>query len=690
MQEAPEAPSPTAAGVRRREGFSFAREREKQVRPRTERRLQFLARIALLWALAIVARLVYLQVVKHTYYRDLADGQQVRVLPIQAPRGMIADRKGRPLAVSLPADTVVVNPSRIPDVPMAARILASVLKLDQDELQAGIQKALSVPERRGFLCVKRRVSAEESERLKSMRVQWIEFRRESRRVYPNGRLASQLLGSVDEGERGNFGLELGMDEELSGVPGQERVVLDVHGRRVESRQTAEPQPGDRVTLTLDQNIQYVAEAALRETAQADNCPSGSVVVLRAGTNEVLAMASYPDFDPNLPATKQDLSQRTNIAISSPAEPGSVFKLITVGSAIDAGRVTPDTLINCGNGILNLFGRVIHEAKHGYGVLPVRGVLAKSSNIGAIQIGMRTGARGFYEYIRRFGVGSSTRLPLPHESGGRIRRVEKWEATSLASVAMGHEVSLTSMQLAVIGSVFTNGGDYLAPTLIQRQERSGKGPVRLPAAKSHPVIRPETANTMRLLAEEVVLRGTGGGARLNGYTSGGKTGSAQVFDFASGKYTHKYNASFVGFAPVTNPAVVIAVTLNGSSKFGGVVAAPVFKKVAEAALRALEIQRDIPEQLVEKKAPADPDELNDLALAELSTPAPDLLEMAGAGTLMAPRAPDFQGKSKRAVAEESRAAGIDVLLVGDGVARTQFPVAGAALAPGARVRVVFAR
>jgi cell division protein FtsI (penicillin-binding protein 3) len=706
MQERPEAPfqpgpahetSPAVDAATPRAIAGIARDGELRVRGRTERRLRIVARIGLVWALLIAGRLAYLQVYKYDHYRKLADNQQVRVIEIQAPRGTIADCKGRSLAVSVPLDTVVVNPTLVPDIPMAASILSSVLALDEAKLRAEIENARGDPGRSGFLRVKRRISPEESERLKNMRLDWIEFTRESKRVYPNRRLASHLLGSVDDGEQGNFGLELGMNDELSGVAGAERVVRDVRRRRVESRVTSEPQPGDRVTLTIDQNIQYAAEAALREAAEAERCPTGSVIVLRAGTNEVLAMANYPDFDPNQPATRQELSRRVNLAISSPVEPGSVFKLVTVSSAIDAGRVTPGTLINCGNGSLNMYGRVVHEARtRGYGVLPVSEVLAKSSNIGAIQIGMKLGVRTFYDYIRRFGIGSKTDLPLPYESGGRIRRAERWEATSIGSVSMGHEVSVTTVQLALACSVLTNGGAYLKPVLIKRQERPGKGLVAWPAPASRQVIKPETAIAMRRMAEEVVLHGTGTGARLKGYTSGGKTGSAQIFDYATGKYTHKYNASFAGFAPVTNPTIVVAVTLNGSSKFGGVVAAPVFKRVAEAALRALEVPRDIPEQLADSgKSAAGEDDKDDLALAELSRPALDLIETAtgedaGAGQLVAPRAPDFHGKSKRSVAEESRAVGVEVDLLGEGVARAQFPPAGAALAPGARVKVRFAR
>jgi cell division protein FtsI (penicillin-binding protein 3) len=706
MLEAPEAPvlveagresaAPPAAATPRAAAES-AREEQRRSRARTEKRLRMVARVALCWALIIAGRLTYLQVVRHGFYRDLAERQQVWMVEIAAPRGTVVDRLGRPLAVSLPAETVVVNPMLVPDLPMAARILASILSLDEARLRADLESARGNPGRSGFLRVKRRVSREESERLRALRLDWIEFRPGSRRVYPNQRLASHLIGCVNDAEEGNFGLELGLDDQLGGVPGLERVVHDVRGRRVESRVISEPQAGDRVTLTIDQNIQFAAEAALREAAEADGCPTGSVVVLRAGTNEILALANYPDFDPNQPATPEELSRRVNLAISSPTEPGSAFKLITVSAALDAGRVAPDTPIQCGNGTLSLYGRVIHEAKHGYGVLPVSGVLAKSSNIGAIQIGMRLGVRNFYDYIRRFGIGSRSGLPLPYESGGRVRRAEHWEATSIASVSMGHEVSLTTLQLALACSVFTNGGLYVRPTLIQKQERAGRAPFVPAAEPPRRVIQPETAITMRRLGEEVVLHGTGTGARLKGYTAGGKTGSAQIFDYAAGKYTHRYNASFVGFAPVTSPAIVVAVTLNGSSKFGGVVAAPVFKRVAEAALRVLGTPRDIPEQLLASRNQTGAEEdKNDLALAELSRPALEPAEAAeedpafGAGALLAPRMPNFRGKSKRAVAEEARAAGIEVDLVGDGVVRAQFPPPGAALAPGARVRVRFAQ
>jgi membrane peptidoglycan carboxypeptidase len=260
--------------------------------------------------------------------------------------------------------------------------------------------------------------------------------------------------------------------------------------------------------------------------------------------------------------------------------------------------------------------------------------------------------------------------------------------------MGHEVSVTTMQLALACSVLTNGGQYIAPTLIRRQERPGYGALELPSTPPRRVVKPETAIAMRRMAEEVVLHGTGGGARLKGYTSGGKTGSAQIFDRATGKYTHKYNASFAGFAPVTNPAVVIAVTLNGSSKFGGVVAAPVFRKVAETALRILEVPRDIPEQLAGAAKDEVPEEKDDVALAGLSTPDLEPLEAGSAETgpeqLVGPRSPDFVGLSRRAVAERSRASGIEVEMVGEGIARAQHPPAGAALLPNRRVKVRFAR
>jgi cell division protein FtsI (penicillin-binding protein 3) len=352
-------------------------------------------------------------------------------------------------------------------------------------------------------------------------------------------------------------------------------------------------------------------------------------------------------------------------------------------------------------VLRLPGRVIHEAHNGFGVIPMHEVLERSSNIGAIQIGFRVGAQNMYEYVRRFGFGSSAGLQLPAESSGLFRKLNRWGTTSLASISMGQEISTTSIQLARACAVIANGGLMIKPKLILKEGNelaSTESPKR--------ILRPETAITMRQMMEGVVISPHGTGhrnAHLAGYTSGGKTGTAQIFDVKAHHYTHQYNASFMGFAPVTNPAFIIVVTINGTSGnsgMGGAAAAPVFKAVATEALRVLDVPKDLPDATPEKQDAA-PAEADDLSIADLGSSDPNIMEEVAARQTAAaldapasedngPKVPNFRGKTMRAVAEEASAIGLPVLLDGSGIARAQIPPPGSVLPAGERVRVEFAR
>ena len=659
------------------------------------RRLKLLAALALLWAAAIAARLVWLQVVRHQYYRELATRQRERVVEIGAPRGGIFDRNGQPLALSLPVESVVIDPRCAPEPSLAVDILAPILQLDRGELLQRIRAA--VRNRRGFLWVKRKISREEADRLRSLKLGWIEFRKESRRSYPNGSLAAHVVGAVDHRERGNSGLELALDEQLRGHAGAARQVTDVRHRGIDSQIAEQALPGTNITLTVDERLQFVAERELKKAVETNGCWTGSLVAMIPATGEILALASYPMFNPEEPVRPgEDLSPRLNQAVSVPFEPGSVFKVVTVTAALETTNLVPETIINCGNGRINLFGRVVRD-HHAYSALPMADVLAKSSNIGAIHVGLRVGSTRLLDYARRFGFGSATGISLPAESSGMVRDLDDWTRVSIGSVAMGHEISSTSVQLARACAVIANGGLLVEPRLILKRARPGEKPLPELVRPLRRVIRPETAITMRRLMEGVVLHGTGALARLQGYSSGGKTGSAQIFDLQTRRYTHKYNASFIGFAPVPKPAIVIAVTLNGASKFGGAVAAPVFREVATAALRLLDVPKDLPDTPPIREE--QPVELADLAIADLGSPAPSLPEpetpasspaRAARLELLGPRVPDFYGKTVRAVMEESTAAGLPVELVGSGVVRGQYPIAGSILPRGERVRVQFAR
>ena len=326
--------------------------------------------------------------------------------------------------------------------------------------------------------------------------------------------------------------------------------------------------------------------------------------------------------------------------------------------------------------------------------------------------MKVGKEKLYEYVRRFGFGQKTGTGLPAESGGMLRKLERWQPGSILSIPMGHEVSVTALQLAQACSVVANGGLMIKPSLILKRQVAGGQPVAEKPAKPVRIIKPETAFTMRRMMEGVVLlpQGTGHRARLDGYSSGGKTGSAQIFDFATRHYTKYYNASFMGFAPVTNPSIVVVVTLNGtttSAGFGGVAAAPVFRSVAMEALRVLDVPKDIPDAEEPLVTESRIDE-NDVAIAGLSEPPPleeseeeaaprvfgpappPIAEKPKLAEVTGPRVPNFKGMTMRAVVEEASAMGLPVSLDGRGVARMQIPPPGAVLPPGGRIRVQFAR
>ena len=678
------------------------------------KRLLWLLRALILWVVVIFLRLVWLQVLQHDDLLRQAQSQQQKVVPIQAQRGSILDRSGQPLAKSLPAESVLVNPKRVKDAAVTAKLLAPILGVDRVQLTERIRAAIRRDS--GFLWVKRKITADEAARVRSYRLAEVEFRDETRRFYPHGQLAAHVLGSVgianpnETIERGTAGVEMSLDDDLAGSPGQMRVFNDVKQNPYDSVVGRKPEPGSDIMLTIDQNLQYEAEKEIERAAKASGAKSGSIVVMNPYNGEILAMANYPTFDPNEPPGPGEAPDaRSNLAITTPFEPGSVFKVITLAAALETTNLRPETLINCGNGVFKMMGRVIHDT-HAHGILSMADVLAQSSNIGAIQIGLKVGNQQLYRYVRKFGFGRKTGIELPGESPGIFRKLEHWTPTSIASVAMGQEVGVTSLQLALAGAAVANGGMLVKPKLILARQKKGEALERFPDEQAERAIAPETAITMRQMMEGVVLRGTGKRyASIKGYTSGGKTGSAQIYDLKAHVYTHNYNASFLGFAPVTNPQIVVAVTLNdtrtGNAGFGGPVAGPVFSKVAMTALRMLDVPKDLPEVGTPEKAPAGEEALiadsvssvtlppvqadSTAAAAESKDPSLDRRPFL-ASNAVGPKVPDFRGMTLRAVLEESAATGVKIEVQGNGLARNQEPAAGSVLAPGVRVRVQFTR
>ncbi len=667
----------------------------------SNRRLAWLLRVLLIWVAAIFLRLVWLQVIRHDDLLKLAQQQQQKLVDIPALRGSILDRDGHPLAKSLPAESICVNPQRIPDPAVAADLLSRLLDLDRAKLYDRIAGAKARGS--GFLWIKRKLDGGEAERVRNQKLDWLEFQPEMRRYYTRGDLASHVVGSTgmveDEvAERGNAGIEAEFDEQLAGRPGLSREYRDVKQNAYDSMVARSPEPGDNITLSIDSNLQYVAERELDKAIDSSGAKTGSIVALNPYNGDVLAMANYPRFDPNAPPNSNEPpNARSNLAISTPFEPGSVFKVITLSAALETTQLRPDTIIPCGTSI-KVYDRTIKD-EHAHGAMSMADVLAHSSNVGAIMIGQKVGNPALYQYQRKFGFGEKTGIELPGESAGLLRHVEDWSATSGSFLSIGHEVAVTSIQLALAGAVIANGGTLIKPRLVLARQTPGKPAERFAPEKGQRIVDPATAIQMRQMMEGVVLRGTAKGyANLRGYTSGGKTGTAQIFDLKSHVYTHRYNASFLGFAPLENPQIVIIVTLEGTTGgtagFGAPVAAPVFREVAMAALRMLDVPKDLPDATV--SALSEPSGLRFASprfvaqrFASIRSVSSDTPPPVQADALAFPRAsgpsqegsldrrrffsvqdggekvPDFRGMTLQAVLEESSAEGFQVEVGGSG-------------------------
>jgi cell division protein FtsI (penicillin-binding protein 3) len=652
--------------------------------------------LAVVWMAAVLGRLGYLQLFRYNEYLAKAEHQQERIFEISPMRGTIYDRKGRELGVSLPMDSVFGDPAEITDVPMVARLLSHVLDVPADEIEMKIREA-HTPVR-----LARKLSPDIVQRISDMNLRGVFFQKENRRVYPQRELAAAVLGYVDVDEKGIGGIEYALDKQIRGKPGRMMVLADGR-RRWYDRKESEADPGASIQLTIDETIQYIAEKELAQAVADTHAKAGTVVVQDPNSGELLAAANWPTFDANDAGAYPDTA-RVDRAVDFSYEPGSVFKVLTLTGAIENNVVTPDQLIDCQMGKINVAGRVIHDWKP-FGTLSVAGVLANSSDVGAIKIALRLGAPRFYEVIRAFGIGQPTGIALPGENRGLLRPVENWSANSIGSLAMGQEVSVTPIQMVSAISAIANGGT-LYPARIIREIRDDAPATDLPNSDAAPrnATDARTAATMRQLMEGVMIEGTGKHDQLDGYTSGGKSGTAQKIDPATGRYSRvDYNASFVGFAPVNNPAVTILVVLDSpvGQHHGGVVSGPVFKRIAEQVLAYMGVPHDVPtptdvetarnQQEAPDGARADDgdgsaEERFQEAVVTGSADGP----VAAPGDPRAVPVPDLTGQTVRGVMEECSHLGLAPALIGSGVALEQFPGAGTQVLRGGRVTVRFGR
>jgi cell division protein FtsI (penicillin-binding protein 3) len=665
------------------------------------------AGVALLWTTGVFGRLSYLQLIKHGEYLARAQRQQQRTIEITPKRGIIYDRNMRALAMSVPVKSAFAVPAEIADESLAARLLSGVLGVPQDVLEARMASS------RSFVWISRKLPPEKVEAIEGLNLKGVYFQDENQRFYPKRDLAAHVLGFVDPDEKGLAGIEYELDSQIRSKSEKIVVMADARQRWFDGGE-AQRERGANVILTLDEKIQYIAQRELLAAIEKTRAIAGSVIVVNPNTGEILAMANWPRFNPNA-ANEAASESRMNRAVSALYEPGSTFKLITLAAAFDQDITRPNEVFDCENGAIYIAGHRIRDHKP-FGLLNVADILAQSSDVGAIKIAVRLGAPKFYEYIRAFGFGSPTGVDLPGESRGLLHRLENWSAISIGSVSMGQEIGVTPIQLITAVSAIANGGLLMKPHVVQTIKRGerivpAEGPLAVPEPKR--VIRPETAATLRRLMEGVVLSGTGKLARLDGWTAAGKTGSAQKIDPATGRYSPtQLIASFTGFAPISNPAVTILVSLDSPVGLheGGQVAAPVFKRIAEQVLSYLDVPRDVPlnprliQAAYKRQIAGEAATLEDFSSTDFSG-QPDLPPVASNQAEPEPKfhapevamaadeggdisVPDFSGKTMREVTEMCLHLGLEPLVVGSNLAIEQHPEAGTQVRRGAKVTVQF--
>ena len=676
--------------------------------PRTgisHRRALCVAIALVVWMLAIGARLVQLQIHQHDQLASRARNQQLSSIETAATRGQVLDRQGRELARSLDTESFYADPSEITNVEATATRITLITGQDRAELTRRLHDAQASNKK--FVWIVRRVEMDRAGKLDALEIPGVYSRREPKRYYPNDSLAAHVLGFVGTDEIGLSGVEQSYNEKIRGEAGKVFLEIDRDRRPFESYEV-QPHPGQTVVLTIDQVIQYRTEKALSEAVERAQAKSGTAIVMDPRTGEILALANAPTFDPNKPAANS-AEARANGALQNIYEPGSTFKVVAYSAAIERGLVKPEDKIDCQMGQITVAGRLIHDHKP-FGVLTISDALAQSSNVGAIKLGLLVGNETMYEYMKKLGFGSRTGIDLAGESPGILRSLNRWQPASIGSLAMGQEVGVTPLQMASAYCVLANNGTWVKPHVV-RELRGPDGTVTFQArTESRTVLKAETTAALRNMLEGVTLRGTAKRAQLDGYTAAGKTGTAQKIDPRTRAYSAtKFIGSFVGFAPVNNPAVVIIVVLDEplGSYHGGDVAAPVFREIAEQILPDLNVTPDTetkpaPAQIAESSKPS-PEQLQaaQVSLEQREATLPKVVSaqsfngrrneiVFAVATKRGAVMPDLRGQSVRDVARMCAQLGLRLEARGEGFAAQQKPAAGVEIDSGQTVRVEFTR
>jgi len=539
----------------------------------------------------LLFRLFYIQIGKSLGFERIAKSQHEVMIHLEPRRGTIYDRNMSILAVNLDVSSVFAAPRMIDKdkKPRTARRLAHILDKSEDKILERLNRD------KGFIWIARKVPEEKARAIRALELTGIELQEESKRFYPNGHLASHVIGFAGLDNTGLEGIELLFDKYLKGKPGVRLTQRDGKKRYIPSRDEdyLPPIDGFDIILNIDEAIQNITEQALDDVYDKYTAKGATAVVMNPHTGEILAIANRPSYDLNsFSEAKTDV--RRNRAITDIFEPGSVFKIVTASLVLEKGLVGLKDRFFCENGKYWIGGRILHDHRP-HAILTFKEVIEKSSNIGTVKVAQKLKPKDLYNYIRALGFGKITGIDLPGEVTGLMYSPKNWSKTSISALPIGHEITVTAMQLACSMSVIANGGILVKPWVV-KEIRDTQGEVILDFQPQvvRRVIREDTAKQTRRLLAGVVENGTGKRARLNSYSSGGKTGTAQKIEPA-GVYSHsKFLASFIGFAPVEEPRIVVVVCVDEPRPvyYGGVVSAPVFKEVAENTLKYLGVDSDI--------------------------------------------------------------------------------------------------
>jgi cell division protein FtsI (penicillin-binding protein 3) len=632
------------------------------------RRLVIVLTLFAAWGITIEARLLYLQVYQHDAYVARAERQHKRTLDVAAKRGDILDRNDRVLAFSVAADSICAVPSEIRDPGKAIAALCTVLDGCNAEFRASLRERLS--RRRAFAWVKRQVSPAEARKVAALDLEGIGFMTEPRRFYPNTSLGAHVIGYVGLDNQGLGGIEAAYNPLIRGRSGTALIQTDAR-RHVFSRTERPPTTGATVQLTIDQTLQWIAERELKAGVLEHRAKGGTAIIMDPWTGEILALANEPTFNPNALAAVLDKDLMKNRAVQDIYEPGSTFKVVTAAAALDEKLVKPTDIFDVSNGSILIGDRRVNDM-HRHDALSFEDVIVKSSNVGAIKVGFKVGAERMNRYVRRFGFGTMLSPDLRGESPGIVW--SQLNDSALASVSMGYQIGVTPLQMVTAVSSVANGGRLMEPHLVRATHRDGTRTLVQPKVLRETVSL-ETASELTTIMEGVVERGTAKASQIEGFTIAGKTGTAAKL--VRGAYSKSdYMASFVGFLPSRKPVITVLVVLDsphGKGYTGGAVAAPIFKRIAEAAIRHLGVPRSLnpePPVLVRRDAwePA--------VSTRINTDSQDVVAAVFGGGEHA--MPDLGGMSARDALKRLVALGLRPRIHGDGIVVAQRPDVGTPL------------